>query len=151
MFGIPVTPVGWVAKGIGLLRKVPLWAWLALAALCVIGWQHIEISHYRSKIADVQAQSAAYVSAQQTQLATIATLQEANKRWASKDAADLALGKTYADAATQYAQQQQAQKQSAQHTIKVIYAHDPAARQWADGRVPAAIADQLHANAGNPH
>jgi len=136
---------------LGLLRKVPVWAWLALAAAGVIGWQHVEISHYRSKVAAVQAQSAAYVSAQQTQLATIAQLKLANQQWAGKDAADLALGKTYADAATQYALKQQAQKQSAQHTIKVIYAHDPAARQWADGRVPAAIADQLRANAGNPH
>jgi len=136
---------------LGLLRKVPVWAWLALAAAGVIGWQHVEISHYRSKVAAVQAQSAAYVAAQKTQLATIARLKLANQQWAGKDAADLALGKTYADAATQYALKQQAQKQSAQHTIKVIYAHDPAARQWADGRVPAAIADQLRANAGNPH
>ena len=136
---------------LGLLRKVPVWAWLALAAAGVIGWQHVEISHYRSKVAALQAQSAAYVAAQQTQLATIAQLKLANQQWAGKDAADLALGKTYADAATQYALKQQAQKQSAQHTIKVIYAHDPAARQWADGRVPAAIADQLRANAGNPH
>ena len=135
----------------GWLRKVPIWAWLALAAAGVIGWQHIEISHYRSKIAAVQAQSAAYVSAQQTQLATIAQLKLANQQWAGKDAADLALGKTYADAATQYALKQQAQKQSAQHTIKVIYEHDPSARQWSALPVPAGIADSLRINAGSSH
>ena len=136
---------------LGLLRKVPVWAWLALAAAGVIGWQHVEISHYRSKMAALQAQSAAYVAAQKTQLATIARLKLANQRWAAKDAADLALGKTYADAAEHYAQQQQSQKQTAQHTIQVIYEHDPSAKHWADQPVPDAVAASLHDNASGSH
>jgi len=136
---------------LGWLRKVPAWAWLALAAAGVIGWQHVEISHYKAKVAAVQAQSAAYVAAQKTQLATIATLQLANRQWAAKYDADMALGKSYTDAAVKYALAQQKQKFSAQTTIQRIYAHDPSARQWANLRVPTDIADSLRANAGGSH
>ena len=137
---------------LGLLRKVPVWAWLALAAAGVIGWQHVEISHYRSKVAAVQAQSAAYVAAQKTQLATIATLQQANRDWAHKDAADLALSKTYADAAEQYAQQMQTQRNTATHKLTVIYAQFPSVEAWSiASSTPAAVVDQLHANSGSAH
>ena len=135
----------------GWLRKVPFWLWLALAAAGVIGWQHVEISHYRSKVATVEAQSAAYVAAQKTQLATIATLQLANRQWAAKYDADMAMGKFYTDAAVKYALAQQKQKFAAQRSLKVIYEHDPSARQWSERQPPAAVADRLRANAGGSH
>lgn len=136
----------------GWFKKVPLWVWLALAATGVIGWQHLEIGHYKAKIIAVKAQSAAYVSAQKTQLATIAQLQASVKTWADKYAVDMAMGKTYTDAAVKYALQQQAQKKTAQTTIQRIYDHDPTARQWGDTRVPSGIANSLRANGSSgPH
>jgi hypothetical protein len=136
---------------LGLLRKVPVWAWLALAAAGIIGWQHIEIAHYRSKLASVQLQSAAYVAAQKTQLDTIAKLELSNRQWAAKSAADLAATKVYFDAAKEYSLQQQKQKEAAQHTIRVIYAHDSSARKWAADKPPAVVADSLRANSGSPN
>ena len=136
---------------LALLRKVPIWVWLALAAAGVIGWQHVEISHYRSKVAALQAQSAAYVAAQKTQLATIATLQAANKGWAAKYDADMAMGKSYTDAAMRYARQQQAAADATSHKLRVIYDNVPAARQWAAAAPPAAVVQQLRDNAGSPH
>ena len=140
-----------IALLLGWLRKVPIWAWLALGAAGVIGWQHIEIGHYKAKIATVQAQSAAYVAAQKSQLATITALQLANRGWAAKYKKDMALGKTYTDAAMRYARQQQAAADASSHKLRVIYDNVPAARQWAAAAPPAAVVQQLRDNAGSSH
>ena len=136
---------------LALLRKVPLWVWLALAAAGVIGWQHVEISHYRSRITSMQAQSAAYVATQRTQLATIAQLQLANRGWAAKYAADMVVGKSYTDAAVSYARQQQAAADASAHKLQVIYDNVPAARQWAAAMPPVAVTRELRDNARGPH
>ncbi len=136
---------------LALLAKVPVWVWLALAAAGVIGWQHLEISHYRSKVAALQAQSAAYVATQKTQLASIAALQLANRGWAAKYAADMAMSKSYAEAAMRYARQQQAAADASSHKLQVVYDNVPAARQWAAQVVPESIAKQLRMNASAEH
>ena len=135
---------------LALLRKVPLWVWLALAAAGVIGWQHVEIVHYRGKVGALQAQSAANVAAQKAQLATIAALQLANRGWADKYAVDMAMSKSYTDAAMRYARQQQAAADASSHKLRVIYDNVPAARQWAAAAPPADVVRQLRDNASGP-
>ena len=135
---------------LALLRRVPLWVWLALAALAVIGWQHVEITHYRSRAAAMLAQSRAYADTQRSQLATIATLQAANRQWASKYAADMAVGKSYTDAAMQYAKQMQDAAHASAQKLRVIYDNVPSARAWAAASPPADVVRQLRDNASGP-
>ena len=136
---------------LSLLRKVPVWVWLALAAAGVIGWQHVEVRHYRSKIALLQAQSSGYAAGQRAQLATIAQLQLANRGWAAKYAEDMAVGKSYTDAAISYAHAQQSAAHASAQKLRVSYDNVPAARQWAAAAPPAAVVQQLRDNAGSSH
>ena len=134
---------------LAVLGKVPLWVWIALLAAGVIVVQHLEVKHAKAQIIALNTETDSLKASAYANLTTIAKLEAANKQWASKDAADLALGKTYADAAEQYSQQMQAQRNAAQTTIQRIYTHDPSARQWAALPVPVGIADSLRANAGS--
>lgn len=47
---------------------------LLLITLALAGWQHIEVMHYQSRALTLQSAAITFESAQQTNLATIATL-----------------------------------------------------------------------------
>lgn len=134
---------------LALLKLIPWWAYAAAALLAIIGLQVLEVSHYKSDEARYKAADAAYASAQVTNLATIASLQSANAKWASaaNDAQDNA--KTYAAAIAQYEVQQNNLSTAASKNLKVYYASHPLARAWSATPVDPGVVEQLRANAGN--
>lgn len=136
---------------LGLLAKVPIWAWALLACAGVIGVQSIELHYDRQAIASYKVGAKSYSDAAATNLQTIASLKASNTAWAAKYAADMAMGKTYTTAAVQYALQQQAQNTKARQTIERIYVHDPSARQWGDAPVRADAVGVMRDNAPDAH
>ena len=126
------------------------YALAAVAALLLIGFgvQSWRASHYASKVETLAAEAKLWQEANRTNLATIATLQAANKTWADKcqlqpGAQDGAL------AALQAANKRLADElRRARGQREVIYARDPNARAWRDAGMPAALADQLRQSAG---
>lgn len=140
-----------MAAALALLRRVPIWVWVLIASLAVIGVQRVELSHYRARAATDAATIASYRDAQATNLAALATLRLANTQWAEKYAAQLQNAKVYVDALRDYSTKLEAKKTAAEHTIQVIYEHDPSARAWADQPVPVAVADRLRDGARRSH
>ena len=119
--------------------------------LLAVGIQQFVIHRQRVDVVQARTYAKEAVDALGTANAAIAKLQTANRQCVDENAANLARAKTYFDAARDYADKLQAQKDKAEHTIQVIYEHDPSARQWGATRVPPAIADQLRAGARRPH
>lgn len=136
---------------LALLRRVPIWIWAVVVLLGIVGGQQRVIHRQQVYVRQARASTKEAVDALGTANAAIVKLQTANRQCVDENAANLARAKTYFDAARDYAAQLQAQKDKAEHTIQVIYEHDPSARQWGATRVPPAIADQLRAGARRPH
>jgi hypothetical protein len=119
--------------------KIPLLAWLALAALCVIGIQQWRVSHYKARAESLQSVANTLHEANVANQATIATLKAANDKWARDNAANLADAKVYTDAAMVFAKKQQAEADAAKAKLKAIYERQPDAKAWADARVPDSV------------
>lgn len=124
---------------LALLAKVPIWAWALLIALGVIGWQHVEVSHYRAQATSAKAAVVAVKAANAANLATIVALKAANDRWARDNAANLADAKVYTDAAMAFAKKQQAEADAAKAKLRASYERQPDAKAWADARVPDSV------------
>lgn len=131
------------------LSKIPIWVWLALLALGVIVVQHIEVDHYKAKTVAMTKAVKTFDDAQKTNLATIATLEAANKLWADGSAAKTKAAAKEAADAQLYAKQQQDIAKAATNKLRALYAHDPAAKAWSDAIVPPDVAEQLRAGAGS--
>lgn len=122
-----------------------------LILLLTVGVQQWAIQHQRAAVVEARAVASKSIEALDTANTAVAKLQLANRQCAEENAANLALSKTYLSAARDYVAKLQAEKAKNERTIQVIYEHDPSARQWADTRVPPAIADRLRAGADRPH
>ena len=140
-----------MTAALALLRRVPIWVWIVLVLLAIVGVQRAELSHYRASAATDATTITALRQAQTTNLETIATLRTANAQWAQKYAAQLQNAKVYVDALRDYSTKLEAKKTAAEHTIQVIYEHDPSARAWASEPVPVAVADRLRDGARRPN
>lgn len=124
---------------LAILAKVPLWAWALLLAIGVIGWQHVEVSHYKHAATSAKAEVVAVKAANVANLATIHSLQVANEAWADKSKHDAAL------AAAQVA----ASKQSDAATIDKLtqlskkladrVKHDAIVKNWSSVPVPTGV------------
>lgn len=124
---------------LALLGKVPVWIWLALIALGVIGWQHIEVTHYKAAAVSAKAETVAVKAANVANLATITKLEQANRDWADKYAADVATATKAAQDAKTYAEAQHRAAQAAQKALNDAYAAHPDAKAWADSVVPSSV------------
>jgi len=133
------------------IRKVPAWAWLALAAAGVIGWQHIEIGHYKAKAAAFVTETASLEAAQYVSLSTIETQRVALKQWADKYKNDMQNGAFITKQAVQFAADQQHANQSSQQKLRVIYETFPSVKAWAAAHgAPADVVGRMRDNA-NAH
>lgn len=130
-------------------RSIPIWLYAAIIALGVIGWQRIEVGHYKAQAITWQSAVDTFQSAQKTNLATIAKLQDANADWASKCKANQPEARHEAQLSVQADAKRQASAQKSIKSLQATYEHEPDVRAWADTRVPAAVADRLR-EAGNP-
>ena len=133
---------------LSLLAKVPLWAWALLIALGVIGWQRIEVSHYRDKTVTLQSVVETFESAQATNLATINALQVTNTDWASKCKANEPEARHEAELSAQGDAKRQATAQKSIKLLQATYEREPTVKAWADVPVPRVVADRLR-EAGN--
>jgi uncharacterized membrane protein affecting hemolysin expression len=134
-----------------ILAKVPMWIYILLFAACVIGVQQWRIHHYRAQATALQSVANTLHEANQTNVATIVALKATNDKWARDNAANLANAKVYADAALEYAKQQQAAAKSANEKLKALYARDSVAKAWADVDLPADVVSVLREQAGSTH
>jgi hypothetical protein len=128
-------------------RLIPFWAYIALAALLVIGVQQWRVSHYRSQAETFQSAVVTFQSAQETNLATIAKLQGANADWASKCKANQPEARQQAQASVQADAKRHAGAAKSIKSLQATYASEPTAKAWADTRVPTAVVRML-ASAG---
>lgn len=128
---------------LALLAKLPMWLYILVFAVAIIGLQQWRIHHYRAQATSLQSVANTLSEANQTNVATIATLKAANDQWARENAASLANAKIYADAAMEYAKQQQAAAESANAKLRAIYAKQPDAKAWASVPLPADVAGVL--------
>ena len=122
-----------------------------LVLLLTVGVQQWTIQHQRADVVQARTYAKEAVDALGTANAAVAKLQTANRECVDKNAANQTLARSYFDAMREYAVKLEADKAKTERTIQVIYEHDPSARQWADTRVPPAIADRLRAGADRPH
>jgi hypothetical protein len=128
---------------LSLLAKVPLWAWVLLIALVVIGWQRAEVSHYRAKTITLQSAVKTFESAQTANLATIKVLLAANADWASKCKANEPEARHEAELSAQGDAKRQAAAQKSVKSLQATYAREPTVKAWADTRVPDAAVRML--------
>lgn len=134
---------------LALFAKLPWWAYVAAALLAIIGFQALEVHHYKSAEATYKASDAIYRSAQKTNLATIATLKAANQQWKNQAIAQQAKAATAITQDVSYADLQTAGASTANQNLKVIYERVPAARAWSSVPVDLSVTAQLRANAGS--
>jgi len=134
---------------LALLAKLPWWLYVALALFAIIGFQALEVHHYKSSEATYKASDAIYQSAQKTNLATIATLKAANLLWSSSADKQQELAATSIGQDASYASIQAQNEAKANQNLKVIYERVPAARTWSTVPVDLSVAAQLRANAGS--
>jgi hypothetical protein len=114
-------------------------ATLLLACLIGLGVQTWRASHYRAQAITFKSAVLTFKSAQKSNLATIAKLQNANEAWAGKYAADVAKASKEAQDATAYAEQQHRAAQSAQKALHDLSQAHPEVRAWADVVVPPSV------------
>jgi hypothetical protein len=139
---------------LALLAKLPMWLYILIFAVCIIGVQQLRIHHAHAQVTALQGVANTLHEANQTNQATIVALKATNDKWARDNAANLANAKVYTDAALEYAKQQQAAAKSANEKLKALYAKQPDAKAWADLPVPAGVAhvaDSMREQAGSPH
>ena len=82
---------------------------------------------------------------QSNQLATIETLKKDNQAWADKYETDLQATKAVADAAISHADALQKRTQELTQQLHDLYKNNKAAGKWSSERVPAGVAERLHA------
>lgn len=128
---------------LSLLAKVPLWAWALLIALVVIGWQRIEVSHYRAKTVTLQSAVVTFESVQKTNQATIGTLQRANADWASKCKANEPRARHEAELSVQGDAKRQAKTQKSIKSLQETYEREPTVKEWADVALPKSVVSAL--------
>lgn len=133
-----------------IARYIPIWLYIALAALLAIGVQQWRVSHYRAQAETFQSAVVTFQSAQTTNLATIAKLQAANADWASKCKANQPKAQEQAQMSAQGDAKRQAEASKSIASLRATYEHEPTVKAWADTRVPTAVADRLR-EAGNPY
>jgi hypothetical protein len=119
-----------------------------MIALVVIGWQRIEVSHYRARADTLQSAIHTFESAQTTNLATIKALQGANADWARKCAANQPQARHEAELSVQADAKRQASAQKSIKSLQATYEREPTVKAWADVPVPRVVADRLR-EAGN--
>ena len=129
-------------------RSIPIWVYAVIIALGVIGWQRIEVGHYKAEAVTWQSAVATFQSAQKANLATIATLQRANTDWASKCKANQPEARHEAQLSVQADAKRQAGAAKSIKSLQATYASEPTVKAWANTRVPVAVADRLR-EAGN--
>lgn len=129
-------------------RSIPIWVYAAIIALGVIGWQRVEVSHYKAQSVTLQSAVLTFKSAQKTNLSTIAKLQGANADWAGKCKANQPEAFHEAQLSVQGDARRQASAAKSIKLLQATYASEPTVKAWADTRVPAAVADRLR-EAGN--
>lgn len=127
---------------------VKILAGLLLIALVVIGWQRVEVGHYKAQAVSAQKAQKDLQKAQKANLGTIATLQGANAGWASKCKANQPEARHEAQLSAQADAKRQAGAVKSIKSLQATYASEPTVKAWADTRVPAAVADRLR-EAGN--
>lgn len=127
-----------------------LWQWIGLALLVTIGGETFWIHHQASELSTYKASVETYKSAQETNLSTIAKLQDANGQWASDSERQIENGQAYTKAAVEYALQQQAKAKKSNAQLQAVYVRFPEAKAWASVTVNPAVSEQLRANSG-PH
>lgn len=131
-----------------LARSIPIWVYAAIIALGVIGWQRVEVGHYKAQAVTLHSAVDTFQSAQKTNLATIAKLQGANADWASKCRANQPEARHEAQLSAQGDAKRQASAAKSIKSLQATYEREPTVKAWADTRVPASVADRLR-EAGN--
>lgn len=129
------------------VRLIPIWLYILVFAVAVIGVQQWRIHHAHAQLTALQGVANTLHEANQANLATIATLKAANDKWARENAANLANAKVYTDAAMAYAKKQQAEADAAKAKLKAIYERQPDAKAWASVAVPASVTRVLREQA----
>jgi hypothetical protein len=114
-----------------------------LIALGVIGWQRIEVSHYRARTVTLQSAVETFESAQKTNLATIVALMAANADWASKCKANEPEARHEAELSAQGDAKRKATAKKSTQSLQATYAREPTVKAWADTRVPDAAVRML--------
>lgn len=124
---------------LALLAKLPMWLYILVFAVAVIGAQQWRIRHAHAQLTALQGVANTLHEANVANQATIVALKRANETWAGKYAADVAKASKEAQDATAYAEQQHRAAQSAQKALHDLSQAHPEVRAWADVVVPPSV------------
>lgn len=123
--------------------KLPIWLYIALTALLVIGVQQWRVHVSNQKVATFQSAVTAFQSAQQTNLSTIATLQRANDDWAGKCEANQPEARHEAELSVAGDIKRHAAADANIKTLHNEAEHDVSVKTWLEQPVPTGIARVL--------
>jgi len=125
----------------GFLKKVPWQVWAGIAAFLFVLWLR---SHWIGVGEDrLKPALAKFQEAQKTNMATIATLTEANKQWAAvADTKNAKAVKAEQELRNWQAANDQKPAKAKQEREK-IYDRNPDARAWANTRLPPSVSSSL--------
>lgn len=123
--------------------RATAFAGLLLAALAGLGVQTLRLKWAQAEAATLEAETAAFRSAQQTNLDTITSLRArlqalADARRAEREAQALAV-----ERAQEHAQALQRDLDARTAELRRLYAQDPAAARWGRQPVPVGVLRQL--------
>ena len=125
-----------------------MWAWILTAVLLVIGVQQWRVHHYEAQAASLQSVANTLHDANQTNVATIASLLAAVNEWKRKCAANEPQAHHEAELSVQGDAKRQASAQKSIKSLQATYEREPTVKAWADVPVPRVVADRLR-EAGN--
>ena len=129
-----------------LLAKVPMWAWILVAALLVIGVQQWRVHHYRAQAASLQGVANTLHDANLANQATIVALQATADDWARKCSANQPEARQQAQASAQGDAKRRAQAADSIKNLRYQVQHDAIVKSWADVPVPVVAFDSLRKN-----
>lgn len=128
---------------LALLAKIPILAWILIAALVVIGWQRAQIRHERAQVVALQGVANTLHDANQTNLATIDALKATVADWAQKCTAEVHEARRQAQLSVQADAKRNAEYDVYVKKLHAEAKHDVYVKNWLDMPVPAAAVRSL--------
>ena len=125
---------------------MPIWVWILTAALCVIGIQQWRVHHYKAQAASLQGVANTLHEANQTNAATIASLNATIGEWKDKCTANQPEARQQAQASVQDDAKRKATADTNVKNLRYRVQHDAIVKSWADVPVPAVAFDSLRKN-----
>lgn len=130
------------------VRLIPIWVYVLLFAICVIGVQQWRVHHYRAQVVALQDVANTLHDANQTNLATIDALKATVDDWKRKCAANEPEAREQAQASVAADRKSNARLDANIKTLHAEAQNDVSVKTWYEQPVPAAAVRVLAQGGG---